>query len=234
MTAIFKREFKSFFTTPLGYVILIIFNLFSGVYFWFGTLYSGSVDMSYVYSGFTLIVLSAMPIITMRLLSEERRQKTDQALLTAPVSLFGIVFSKFLAALLLYVIGISVTLVYSVVLAFVAQPAWNYILGNYLGLLLLGAALLSVGLFISSITENQLVAAIVSYAAMFLMLMSDTIANLFPVQFVSTLFYYLSFQTRYDEFVSGVVSADNVMFFVSTTAIFIFLTTRVMEKRRWS
>lgn len=234
MTAIFKREFKSFFTTPLGYVILIIFNLFSGVYFWFGTLYSGSVDMSYVYSGFSLIVLSAMPIITMRLLSEERRQKTDQALLTAPVSLFGIVFSKFLAALLLYVIGISVTLVYSVVLAFVAQPAWNYILGNYLGLVLLGAALLSVGLFISSITENQLVAAIVSYAAMFIMLMSDTIANLFPVQFISSVFYYLSYQTRYDEFVSGVVSADNVMFFVSTSAIFIFLTTRVMEKRRWS
>lgn len=234
MTAIFKREFKSFFTTPLGYVILIIFNLFSGIYFWFGTLYSGSVDMSYVYGGFSMIVLSAMPIITMRLLSEERRQKTDQALLTAPVSLFGIVFSKFLAALLLYVIGISVTLLYSVVLAFVAQPAWNYILGNYLGLLLLGASLLSVGLFISSITENQLVAAIVSYAAMFLMLMSDTIANLFPVQFISTIFYYLSFQTRYDYFVSGVVSVDNVMFFVSTTAIFIFLTTRVMEKRRWS
>lgn len=234
MTAIFKREFKSFFTTPLGYVILIIFNLFSGIYFWFGTLYSGSVDMTYVYSGFSMIVLSAMPIITMRLLSEERRQKTDQALLTAPVSLFGIVFSKFLAALLLYVIGISVTLLYSVVLAFVAQPAWNYILGNYLGLLLLGASLLSVGLFISSITENQLVAAIVSYAAMFLMLMSDTIANLFPVQFISEIFYYLSFQTRYDEFVSGVVSADNVMFFISTTAIFVFLTTRVMEKRRWS
>ncbi len=234
MTAIFKREFKSFFTTPLGYVILIIFNLFSGVYFWFGTLYSGSVDMSYVYSGFTLIVLSAMPIITMRLLSEERRQKTDQALLTAPVSLFGIVFSKFLAALVLYVIGISVTLVYSVVLAFVAQPAWNYILGNYLGLVLLGASLISVGIFISSITENQLVAAIVSYAAMFLMLMSDTIANLVPVQFVSTIFYYLSFQSRYDEFVSGVVAADNVMFFVSITAIFIFLTTRVLEKRRWS
>ncbi len=234
MTAIFKREFKSFFTTPLGYVILIIFNLFSGIYFWFGTLYSGSVDMTYVYSGFSMIVLSAMPIITMRLLSEERRQKTDQALLTAPVSLFGIVFSKFLAALLLYVIGISVTLLYSVVLAFVAQPAWNYILGNYLGLLLLGASLLSVGLFISSITENQLVAAIVSYAAMFLMLMSDSIANLFPVQFISNIFYYLSFQTRYDTFVSGVVSVDNVMFFVSTTAIFIFLTTRVMEKRRWS
>ncbi len=234
MTAIFKREFKSFFTTPLGYVILIIFNLFSGIYFWFGTLYSGSVDMTYVYSGFSLIVLSAMPIITMRLLSEERRQKTDQALLTAPVSLFGIVFSKFLAALLLYVIGISVTLLYSVVLAFIAQPAWNYILGNYLGLILLGASLLSVGLFISSITENQLVAAIVSYAAMFLMLMSDTIANLFPVQFISEIFYYLSFQTRYDEFVSGVVAADNVMFFVSTTAIFVFLTTRVMEKRRWS
>ena len=234
MAAIFKREFKSFFTTPLGYVILIIFNLFSGIYFWFGTLYSDTVDMAFVFSGFTTIVLSAVPILTMRLLSEERRQKTDQALLTAPVSLFSIVFSKFLAALLLYVIGISVTLVYSVVLAFIAQPTWSYILGNYLGLLLLGASMLAVGIFISSITENQLVAAIVSYAAMFFLLMSDTIANLFPVDFISTLFYYLSFQTRYDSFVAGIVSVDNVMFFVSITAIFVFLTTRVMEKRRWS
>lgn len=234
MLAIFKREFKSFFTTPLGYVILIIFNVFSGIYFWFGTLYSDTVDMTYVFSGFTIIVLSAMPILTMRLLSEERRQKTDQALLTAPVSLVGIVLSKFFAAFLLYLIGISVTLVYSVVLAFIAQPTWSYILGNYLGLILLGAALISVGLFISSITENQLVAAIVSYATMFFLLMVDSIAKLFPVQFISDLFYDLSFQTRYDSFVSGVVSLDNVMFFLSATVICLFLTTRVMEKRRWS
>ena len=120
MLAIFKREFKSFFTTPLGYVILIIFNLFSGFYFWFGTLYNGTVDMSYVYGGFTVIVLSAMPIITMRLFSEERRQKTDQALLTAPVSITGIVMSKFFAAFLLYIIGISVTILYSIILAFFA------------------------------------------------------------------------------------------------------------------
>ena len=110
MTAIFKREFKSFFTTPLGYVILVIFNLFSGIQFWFGTLYSGTVEMSYVFNIFPMLVLAAIPILTMRLLSEERRQKTDQALLTAPVSLVGIVMSKFFAAFLLYVIGVSVTL----------------------------------------------------------------------------------------------------------------------------
>ncbi len=234
MLAIFKREFKSFFTTPLGYVILIIFNLFTGIYFWFGTLYSDTVDMAYVFDGFTLIVLSAMPILTMRLLSEERRQKTDQALLTAPVSLVGIVMAKFFAAFLLYVIGISITLVYSVVLAFLAQPTWGYIFGNYLGLLLLGAALLAVGLFISSITENQLVAAIVSYAVMFMLLMIDSFASLVPVAFVSDFLYWLSFQTKYDSFVAGVVSLSNIMFFLSATAICLFLTTRVMEKRRWS
>lgn len=234
MLAIFKREFKSFFTTPLGYVILIIFNLFSGFYFWFGTLYNGTVDMSYVYSGFTVIVLSAMPIITMRLFSEERRQKTDQALLTAPVSITGIVMSKFFAAFLLYIIGISVTLVYSTILAFFAQPAWGYILGNYLGLALLGAALIAVGLLISSITENQLVAAIISYAAMFFLLMLDTIANYFPVEFISDLLYALSFQTRYDNFVAGIVKVSDVLYFLSATVIALFMTTRVIEKRRWS
>ncbi|MBE6788772.1 MAG: ABC transporter [Ruminococcaceae bacterium] len=234
MLAIFKREFKSFFTTPLGYVVLIIFNIFSGIYFWFGTLYNDTVDMSYVYSGFTVIVLSTMPIITMRLLSEERRQKTDQALLTAPVSLAGIVMSKFFAAFLLYLIGISVTLVYSTVLAFFAQPTWGYILGNYLGLMLLGAALTSVGLLISSITENQIVAAFISLAAMFLLLMLDTVAQLFPVQFISDLLYALSFQTRYDNFVAGMVSLSDILYFLSATVICLFLTTRVMEKRRWS
>ncbi len=234
MLAIFKREFKSFFTTPLGYVILIIINLFSGIYFWFGTLYSDTVDMQYVFSGFILIVLSAIPILTMRLLSEERRQKTDQALLTAPVSLVGIVLAKFFAALLLYVIGISVTLIYSIVLAFVAQPTWGYILGNFLGLLLMGAALIAIGLLISSITENQLVAAIVSYAVMFFLLMFDALTNLIPVYFISNLLYSLSFQTRYNSFVAGIVSVQNVLYFISFTVICLFLTTRVMEKRRWS
>ena len=91
MGAIFKREFKSFFTTPLGYVILMIFNCFGGIYFWFGTLRSGTIEMSYVFGNFTLVILAAVPVLTMRLFSEERRQKTDQALLTAPVSLVGIV-----------------------------------------------------------------------------------------------------------------------------------------------
>ena len=170
----------------------------------------------------------------MRLLSEERRQKTDQALLTAPVSLTGIVMSKFFAAFLLYIIGISVTLLYSLVLAFVTNPGWSYILGNYLGLSLLGAALIAVGLFISSITENQLVAAIVSYAVMFFLLMMDSLANLFPIKIVSEFLYNLSFQTHYNKFFSGVVAVSDIMFFLSATFIFLFLTTRVMEKRRWS
>ena len=233
MLAIFKREFKSFFTTPLGYVILIIVNVFSGTQFWFGTLYSGTVDMSPVFNGFTIIILSAIPILTMRLFSEERRQKTDQALLTAPVSLVGIVMAKFFAAFLLYVIGISITLVYSVILAFVAQPTWGYIFGNYLGLLLVGAALIAVGLFISSITENQLVAAMVSYAATFMLLMFGNFATLIPVPFISDLLYSLSFQNRFNAFVSGIVSLSNVMFFLNATVICLFLTTRVLEKRRW-
>ncbi len=233
MLAIFKREFKSFFTTPLGYVILIIVNVFSGTQFWFGTLYSGTVDMSPVFNGFTIIVLSAIPILTMRLFSEERRQKTDQALLTAPVSLVGIVMAKFFAAFLLYVIGISITLVYSIILAFVAQPTWGYIFGNYLGLLLVGAALIAVGLFISSITENQLVAAMVSYAVTFLLLMFGNFATLIPVQFISDILYGLSFQVRFNAFVSGIVSLSNVMFFLNATVICLFLTTRVLEKRRW-
>ena len=127
---------------------------------------ANSTDVTPVFSSLFLILLILIPLLTMRLLSEEKKQKTDQLLLTSPVSLSGLVYGKFLAAFCIYAMGIAVTLVYSVILAGFASPQWMVVAGNILGALLLGFAMISIGLFISSLTENQMIAAVGSFAAM--------------------------------------------------------------------
>ena len=166
-----------------------------------------------------------MTILTMRMLSEDKRQKTDQVLLTAPISLFGLLMGKFFAALLVYVIAISITLVYALVL--------SVIISSYFGILLLGAALIAVGMFISSLTESQLVAAIVSIVIDVALLLVDSLATLMPTASLQNLVKGLSMSDHYGNFTMGILDFADAFFFLSIIALFIFLTSRVLEKRRW-
>lgn len=169
MTAIFKREFKSFFTSPVGYVVLALVMGLSGYFFSLYNVTVGYVTLSGVFENlFSFLLLLVLPVLTMRLLSEDKRQKTDQALLTAPVSLTGIALGKFLAALLVFAISISITLVFAIIIAFQVTPDWMVIIGNYIGLLLLGGTIISIGLLISSLTESQFIAALGTFTASFL------------------------------------------------------------------
>ena len=138
MLAIFRREVSTYFTSPIGYIFLAVYYFFSGYYFYGYNLYMGTTDMSMVFQALFSVLMFIVPILTMRLLSEDKRQKTDQALLTAPVRLSSIVVGKFLAAFLIFAIGVAMTLVYAVVMSAFAQPDWIMVLGNVLGLLLLG------------------------------------------------------------------------------------------------
>lgn len=235
MMAILKRELSSYFTSPIGYVFLAVFYFFSGLFF-YSVLYSNTTNITYVFSGLFTVLLFIVPLLTMRLLSEEKKQKTDQLLLTAPVSLTGLVMGKFLAALCMYAIALSVTVVYALILAGFASPEWMVVIGNIFGALLLGAALISIGLFISSMTENQMIAAVGSFAVMMFILMMDSFATMLPAafSFVGTLLQSLSFMTRYTELTTGILNIGTVLFFVSVAVVFNFLTVRVLEKRRWS
>ena len=129
MLAILKRELSSYFTSPIGYVFLAVFYFFSGMFF-YSVLYSNSTDISYVFSGMFTVLLFVVPLLTMRLMSEEKKQKTDQLLLTSPVSLTGLVLGKFLAAVCMYAIALAVTVVYSLILAGFASPEWMVVIGN--------------------------------------------------------------------------------------------------------
>ncbi len=236
MGAVFKREFRSFFTSPVGYIVFAVLFAFSGYFFFLYNLYSGQTSLSYVFDGlFTIVLLLVLPILSMRLLSDDKRQKTDQALLTAPTGLTGVVVGKFLAALLVFAIGISITLVYAVVIAVKVTPDWLVIIGNYLGLLLLGGAILAIGTFISSLTESQFIAALGTFVVSFMLLMVDTFSSLFPSSKVlSAIVSFLSVSTRYSHFTSGVIGYNDVIFFLSMQVLFLFLTVRILDRRRWS
>ena len=236
MSAIFKREFKTFFTSPIGYFVLAVLFGFSGFYFFATNMYAGSADLSGVFGGlFTIVLLLVLPVLTMRLLSDDKRQRTDQALLTAPVSLTGIALGKFLAALLLFAIGISITLVFAVIIAFQVTPDWLVIVGNYVGLLLLGGMVIAIGLFISSLTESQFIAALGTFAISFALLMVDSLASVFySVSWIGAVVEFISVSARYNEFTSGVINYDNIVFFISMIGLFVFLTVRVLDRKRWS
>ncbi len=234
MSAIFKREARAYFDSLIGYIFLTAFFAASGILFSITSLQFGSTDMSGMYSGLFYILLVLIPILTMRTLSEEKRQKTDQLLLTAPLSLSSLVIGKFLAAIVIYSIGVCMTLVYAVVASFFGSVAWLTVVGNAVGLELLGAAFIAVGIFVSSLTENQVIAAIGGFAAMLALFLIGSISSIIPVPWIANILQGLSFSARYNPFTYGVFDFSNVLFFISAMAIFLFLTVRVLERRRWS
>ena len=230
MFAIFKRELKAYFTSPLGYVFLAIFYAFSGLFFYIFSLSVGSTDISSVFLMMFIVLMVFVPLLTMRLLSEDKKQKTDQLILTAPVSLLSIVMGKFLAAYAIFAIGVAVMPVYGFVMSTFATVSWLPIWGNTVGLLLLGGIFVSIGLFISSLTENQMIAAIGGF---FINLMI-TLKSALPNGFLQDVLSSISVYSRYSEITSGIFSLSSLIFFVSVIFIFLFLTVRVLEKRRWA
>ena len=236
MTAIFKRELRSFFTSPVAYVVLAILFAIGGYFFYLANMEAGYRSLSYVFSYlYSYACFLVLPILTMRLFSEEKRQKTDQALLTAPVSLTGIVLGKFLAAMVVFLIGISITLVFGVVIATVAPPSWISIFGNYLGLLLYGGMIIAAGLFFSCLTESQLVAALVTFSFELVLSSVNYLKSVFAKSSIVTVAVdFLSVTERYNHFTGGTIRYDDVVFFLSMQALFLFLAVRVLDRKRWN
>ncbi|MCL2056804.1 MAG: ABC transporter [Oscillospiraceae bacterium] len=234
MAAIIRRELGAYFSSPIGYIFLAVFYVFSGFYFFANVLMMQSTDISLVFSNLLVIVMFLIPILTMRLFSEDIKHKTDQALLTAPISLTSLVLGKFFAAVLVFVLGMSITIVYGVVVAVFAAPNWALIWGNFAALLLLGMSLISIGMFISSMTENQVIAAVGAFAVALALLLVEGLSGAFTSPALMKFFAGISFMRRYAGFSSGIFEFSAAIFFLSVCAVFIFLTVRTQEKRRWA
>ena len=234
MFAILKRELSSYFSSPVGYVVTAAFMCFSGFFFYVQCLNAGTSNMYSVFQSMFFIVLFVIPLITMRLFSEDKKYKTDQALLTAPVSIPGIVIAKYLSALTMLLICLLSYLIEGIMLSFISSPDWSVIFGNVLSMVLMGSAFIAIGLFISSLTENIVIAAIGSFAVNVVISMIDSISSTVTVPFFKNILESLSFQSRYSNFALGIVSLSDVVFFVSIAFMFLLFTERVIERRRWA
>lgn len=234
MSAIIKRELSSYFNSAIGYIVLAVFYFFSGLFFYMYCLLSNTTSMSYVFLSMLMIVMLVIPIITMKSFSEERKQKTDQALLTAPISLTEMVLGKFFGAFLLYCICNAIYVLYAVILSFYAAPDWAVFLTTMLGMLLMGGALIAIDLFISALTESQVIAAVVSIGIGLLIYMLDSLSNVFNVDWLTNFLRNISFDAHFTNFINGIINLSSVVFFLSVITVFLFLCVRVFEKRRWS
>lgn len=233
MGAIYRREMGNYFTTPVGYIFLAVFFFFSGFYFAGRCLLENTSDLSEVFSSMFIICVFLIPLLTMRLMSEERRNRTDQLLLTAPVGLLGLVMGKYLAALSIYAMGTGAMPLFGVLLTALGAADWAMMLAHMAGLLLLGAALTATGMLISALTESQVAAAVGSIAAGLLLIMANAAASMLQDGIPRRILRSLAFGSHYVRFTQGIVDLPDAVFFLSVAAVCIFLTIRVFERRRW-
>lgn len=226
MWAIIKKEFKSYFLSPIGYVVVGILLLVSSLFFFLTSVQTLIVDLSSLYYYVALYgLIIAAPILTMRMFAEERKNGTEQLILTAPISITKVVIGKLLAALGVLVITLLISLGYYIIVSFFAKASIIPVLTSMIGFLLIGTAAISVGMLASSITENQVISAIITIA---FLLMSIFLENIHEI------FANISIINFYNKFPSGVISLNEIAGLVSFSIVFISLTILVMQRRKIS
>ncbi len=236
MNAIFKREMRSYFSSPIGYIFMAVFLAMSGFLFSIMTFMSKSSSASGYFVSLIFIFIIVIPLLTMKLMAEERKLKTEQILLTSPVSLSGIVIAKFLAAFTMFGLTfiVSVIINFFVLARFTDTISYAEVLGNVIGILLIGAAFIAIGLFLSSLTESQIVAAITTIAVILVMVLLDAVSQYIGNDAIRAGVKWLAIASRFAPFSAGVFDLSSIIYYISLAVIFLFLTIRVYEKRRWS
>ena len=230
--AIAERELKSYFVSPIAYVIGAAFLLIAGYLFSVILLNTNEASMRYLISNLSVIWLFVAPFITMRLLAEEARTGTIELLLTNPVRDIEVVLGKFVGSLLFILALLALTLYYPALLFVFGNPDVGPIISGYLGVILQAAAFLSIGLMVSSFTQNQIVAAFVTFAILLLMWLSESVANFVGRPF-NEVVRYLSVTSHFQDFSRGVIDSSHVIYFLSIVAGALFITFLSLQTRRW-
>ncbi len=233
MFAIYKKELRSYFVNPIGYVYVALFLAVSSLLFTYTTLYSGTCEVNVYYTFMLYLFAILIPLLTMRMLSEEKKSKTEQILLTSPVSLFSVIFAKYLAAFTLFAGTLLVSCLNFVVLYFYGEPNSVIMFSTTLGILLIGSAFVAIGIFVSACTENQLVSALVTIVSIAATLVIGILASYVKFTPLRVVMKWLSIFDRFYVFTYGYFDIVALLYYVSITVVFIFLTIRVYEKRRW-
>ncbi|MBN2558091.1 MAG: ABC transporter permease [Clostridia bacterium] len=231
MFTVAKKEIATYFKSPIAYILIGLFLLMISILFW--TPFSaGSGDFMIVLENMGFFLIFLVPILTMRILAEDRKNGTEVLLLTSPTSLTKIVIGKFIAMYFVFLVITVISLIYPLIMVRFGGVFTVQLAGGYLGFLLLGASFVAVGVFASALTENQVISAIISFVALLVMWM----AGAFSAEvggFLGTLLSWISLLSRYDIFTRGILGLPEIIYFLSFTTLFIFLTIRVIERRRW-
>ncbi len=232
MSAIFWKEVKSYFYSPMAYILIGLFTLLTSIFFLPNLMYGqGSFTNSLSTMGFILLVI--VPILTMRILAEDRKNGTEVLLITSPASITSMVIGKYLAVCFVFLIMTVISFIYPVVLFAFGGTFTVDLVGGYIGFILLGMTFISIGVFASSLSENQVVSVIVSYVALLIMYLAGSLSSVVG-GFAAKILNWFSLMSRYEDFSRGILSLSPVVYYLSFIAVFLFLTTRVIEKRRWS
>jgi ABC-2 type transport system permease protein len=231
MIAILKRELRAYFHTPVGYVFLAVYLAVAGAVFAYTTLFSLSADVAPFFSVMIYVAALLLPLLTMRLFSEDKRQKTEQLLLTSPVSVTGMVAGKYLAAFTLFFGAHTLTSCYFLILYRYAAVKTALLLGNYVAVLLGGMAFLAVGVFVSALTESQLSAAVGTIGILAAFLGLSLLGSLFGDYSIRYVFDCISLFSRFSAFSNGIFDLAALLYYLTFTALFLFLTVRVYLRR---
>lgn len=248
MLAIYKKELRSYFTNPLGFVFVGIFLAVSALLFSYTTFLSKTYDTSSYFLLMIFVLVLLLPLLTMRLFAEEKKLRTEQLLLTAPISLTGMVLGKFFAAFTMFFGCMLVSCINFIPLYVIAAaergnlsyattyvgPVTAQIVGSMIAIILIGAVFIALGTLVSTLTENQLAAAIITMAAIFGLIFTSLISSFVPVVWIRTALNWISVLGRFTNLSNGVFDIAAVVYYLSLAFVFLFLTVRVYEKRRWN
>lgn len=234
MLAIYKKEMRTYFTTPLGYVFIAVFLAVSGFMFAFSTLQMQTSDVSGYFGLMIFGYIVIVPLLTMRSFAEERRTKTEQLILTSPVSITSMVMAKFFAAFTMFAGSVIVSCLYYLPLFGYGEPNVGKALGSLIAMLLLGMCFISVGIFVSTLTESTVTASIGTMAILLVFAASSIFNSLIDSYFVRSILSFISVYSRYSNFTYGVFDVSAAIYYISITAIFLFLAVRVYERRRYA
>lgn len=232
MNAIIKKELRIYFNTPIAWVFIAVLVCVGSILFTLFNLFAASSAIGTIFALLPWVFVVMTPLLTMRLVAEERSLKTDQLLLTAPISVSAIVWGKLVSALIIFGISIVLMLMYPIILEFYSDVEWGTVFTNYLGFFLLGASLISIGLFISSLTENQFTAAIITIAVLLAMFLLSSFNETSGFAVLDALLGILKITARFNGFYTGFINITDALYYISITVIFALLTIYRIEKRK--
>ena len=230
--ALYVKELRELFATPIAFVLLAVFWALAGWFFSFGLFFVNVAQMVGTFHNISLLLLLVMPLVTMRIFAEENKSGTIEMLLSLPLSETQIVLAKFAAALTMLVLMLAGSASAVLPLVMYAQPDLGPIVGGYLGITMLGAAFLGVGLLVSALTSNQIVAALVTWGALTLLWFADYAATIDALPGLRLLFQHLSLSAHYVDVIRGVINLGTVVYFASATVVSLALTVAVLKGRR--